>query len=140
MQLYRLAQARDTGHITREEYEQYTDYHTGLNLLDSQTDNLITHRLWAWLKLPLGFIQCTDGQWRHISTIARYGKRNPKGKSITLAIVNRLIKDALNSLLVVQEATAREPFTPNDLPIIDEHTDKAVTRLLTANVMIEEEK
>ena len=74
----RLIHARTTSHITQAEFQQYRDWYIGLIMLNHRTDNLITRRLWAGVRLPLGFILCTDGKWRDISTIARYGKRNPR--------------------------------------------------------------
>lgn len=48
------------------------------------------------------------------------------------------VRDALDYLLTVQEVSLREPFLIDELPVIIECTDKAVTRLLVARA--EEEK
>lgn len=50
----KLRAARTAGLITQAEYQQYRDWYIGLTMLNGQTDNLITHRLWARLWLPLG--------------------------------------------------------------------------------------
>lgn len=75
--IYHLITAFNNGKIARDEYKQQRDFYLGLDSLKYHTDNLITRRLWRGLHLPLGLIKCTDGQWRHIATIAKNGRRQP---------------------------------------------------------------
>lgn len=50
----KLRAARIAGHITQAEFQQYRDWYIGLIMINYRTDNLITRRLWAGVRLPLG--------------------------------------------------------------------------------------
>lgn len=77
-ELHHLAKTfANNGHITQEERREYRDYHLGLSYLNWNTNNLITKILWANIRLPLGLFLCSDGQWRHISKIAKNGRKRP---------------------------------------------------------------